>query len=170
MEKLGRLWTPWRAAYVTRSPEESDATSGKTECFLCLNPRLNEDEETLILHRGEESYLLLNLYPYSSGHLMVAPYVHGGDLLGLPEEAGQEMLSLVRRAVRALTEEYGPTGFNIGMNLGRPAGAGLLDHLHIHVVPRWEGDTNFMPIVSDTKVMPEALQQTYARLRPYFPA
>lgn len=170
MERLERLWTPWRAEYVTATPRTDEDTPAETECFFCENPQLNTDGETFILHRGETSYVLLNLYPYNTGHLMVAPYDHGGDLLALPEETSMEMLSLTRKGIQGLTEEYRPEGFNVGMNIGRPAGAGAPDHLHMHVVPRWTGDTNFMPITSGTKVLPETLQQTYARLRPHFSA
>ncbi|MGH2368813.1 MAG: HIT family protein, partial [Chloroflexota bacterium] len=121
-----------------------------------------------ILHRAELGFVLLNLYPYNSGHLMVAPYAHVGDLASLPPDVGHALFDLTQRAVAALQQEYRPDGFNVGLNLGRSAGAGLPDHLHVHVVPRWHGDTNFMPILAQTKVLPESLDQTWARLRPHF--
>ncbi|MFN8632783.1 MAG: HIT domain-containing protein [Chloroflexota bacterium] len=139
-------------------------------CFLCVKAAEDRDEENLILHRTEQAIVLLNLYPYNSGHLMVAPLQHTGELTALSSEVGGELLALTQVAVGALTAEYGPEGFNIGMNLGKVAGAGLPDHLHIHVVPRWNGDTNFMPITAQTKVLPESLDQTYRRLRPRFEA
>ena len=139
-------------------------------CFLCVKAAEDRDEDNLILHRTEQAIVLLNLYPYNSGHLMVAPLQHTGELTALSSEVGGELLALTQVAVGALTAEYGPEGFNIGMNLGKVAGAGLPDHLHIHVVPRWNGDTNFMPITAETKVLPESLDQTYRRLRPRFEA
>ena len=157
------LWTPWRRAFV-----EGATGSGSNECFLDAAPAANDDRATLILVRAEHTYALLNRYPYNSGHLMVAPYLHTGDLATLDPAIAQEMMRLTQRCVDALQQAYRPDGFNIGMNLGRPAGAGVPDHLHLHVVPRWTGDTNFMPIVGQTKVLPESLDQTYDRLEPLF--
>ncbi len=137
-------------------------------CFLCTKAAEDRDEESLIVHRTEAALVMLNLFPYNSGHLMVAPVSHGGDLALLPPEVGAELWRLTSLAVAVLEEEYRPDGFNVGMNLGRVAGAGVPDHLHIHIVPRWSGDTNFMPVTADTKVLPEALEQTYRRLRPRF--
>ena len=116
----------------------------------------------------EHSFVILNLYPYNSGHLMIAPYEHIGALEELPAETGAEMWALAQRSVGILKEAYGPDGFNLGMNIGRLAGAGVPGHLHLHVVPRWGGDTNFMAVVGETKLLPESLEQTYARLRPLF--
>jgi ATP adenylyltransferase len=124
----------------------------------------------LLLYRGRRAYVLLNLYPYNCGHLMVAPYAHGGDLVALAAADRADTFALVQAAVGVLRDVYRPDGFNVGMNLGQVAGAGVPDHLHVHVVPRWAGDTNFMPIVGDTKVLPESLAQTYDRLRPAFAA
>lgn len=159
---MERLWTPWRRAFVEGSDKRS------TECFLCEAPRAADDKETLILLRGNTVYVLLNLYPYNSGHLMVAPYRHTGDLPALEAEVASELMHITQRSVSALQQAYQPDAFNVGMNLGRAAGAGVPDHLHIHVVPRWNGDTNFMPIVAETKVLPESLNQTYERLKPFF--
>lgn len=137
-------------------------------CFLCRKAAEDRDEENLIVHRTERAFVMLNLFPYNTGHLMVATVNHGGDLALLSPEVGVELWRLTSLAVAVLEEEYRPDGFNVGMNLGRVAGAGVPDHLHIHIVPRWSGDTNFMPVTADTKVLPEALEQTYRRLRPRF--
>jgi ATP adenylyltransferase len=136
-------------------------------CIFCEKARLpvERDRESLVVLRGERNFVILNLYPYNSAHLMVVPYSHTADLPGLDGETAGEMMALAQRMVRAIGEEYGPEGFNLGMNLGRVAGAGVADHLHLHVVPRWAGDTNFMPVVGSTKVMPELLERTWERLR-----
>jgi ATP adenylyltransferase len=160
---MERLWTPWRRAFI-----EGATTNTATACFLCAKPAEHDDRANLILWRGERAYVLLNLYPYNSGHLMIAPYVHTGDLARLDASIAQDMMVLTQRSVGILQQAYRPEGFNIGMNLGKPAGAGVPDHLHTHVVPRWTGDTNFMPIVAETKVLPETLDQTYARLAPLY--
>lgn len=138
------------------------------DCFLCQKPSEQRDEENYILYRGATSYVLLNLYPYNSGHLMIAPYQHAGDLGTLSQAVAGELMSLTQRCVRILGDAYHPAGFNAGMNLGESAGAGEPGHLHMHVVPRWAGDTNFMPVLAGTKVLPEDLSQTYARLRGAF--
>lgn len=158
---MKRLWTPWRYKYVTEAIKQEG-------CFLCDKSQENRDEENLILHRGDSAFVLLNLYPYNSGHVMVAPYAHTGDMEELNHEAGSAMWQLTQRVVQVLKKEYQPDGFNIGLNLGNAAGAGLSEHLHIHIVPRWERDTNYMPVIGDTKVLPETLDKTYGRLRPYF--
>jgi ATP adenylyltransferase len=160
--RMDRLWTPWRMSYV--------GTGKPVGCIFCVKPAEDRDEEHLILGRTERAYVLLNLYPYNSGHLMVVPYLHTGDLATLPSDIGAEVLTLTQKALAALTDEYHPQGFNVGMNLGEVAGGSVSAHLHLHVVPRWGGDTNFMPITAETKVLPETLDQTYRRLRPYFDA
>jgi len=160
---MERLWTPWRRAFV-----EGATGNGSGECFLCIKPAEHNDRANLILTRGELAYVLLNLYPYNTGHMMIAPYLHTGDLATLAEPIAQELTRLTQRCVAVLQRAYRPEGFNVGMNLGRPGGAGVPDHLHVHVVPRWAGDTNFMPIVAETKVLPESLDQTYDRLEPFF--
>ncbi len=139
-------------------------------CFLCEKPRQGEakDVENLILYRGAKAFAILNLYPYNAGHLMIAPYAHTNDLVGLDAETSAELWELSRKAVAILTQEYQASGFNVGLNLGVAGGAGQADHLHVHVVPRWVGDTNFMAVTGDTKVLPEDLTRTYERLRPYF--
>ncbi len=137
-------------------------------CLFCRIKAEDRDEENLVLHRGEHALVMLNLYPYNSGHLMIAPYEHTGDLASLDPAIGADVLALTQRSVAHLTEEYGPHGYNVGMNLGDIAGAGVPGHLHVHVVPRWGGDTNFMPVVGETKVLPEMLADTYKKLRPAF--
>ena len=160
---MERLWTPWRRAFL-----EGAADNSSTGCFLCAAPATQDDRANLILKRAESVFVLLNLYPYNSGHLMVAPYAHTGDLVNLGASIAAELMHVTQRSVAALQRVYRPDAFNVGMNLGKAAGAGLPDHLHIHLVPRWSGDTNFMPVVSETKVLPETLDQTYERLEPYF--
>ncbi|MFP5224206.1 MAG: HIT family protein [Actinomycetota bacterium] len=159
---MERLWAPWRMRYIEGLAQPSD-------CFLCDYPRLpvEKDPETLILARGEKAFVILNLFPYNCGHMVVAPYEHQGIYEEVPAETHAEMAALTSRAIAALRAEYDPQGFNIGMNLGRVAGAGVPDHLHEHVVPRWGGDANFMTTVGETKTLPESLDQTYARLRPH---
>ncbi|MBX5492290.1 MAG: HIT domain-containing protein [Chloroflexi bacterium] len=164
---MERLWTPWRLAFIEQA---SKVDSHAVSCFLCDKPAepRQHDRRNLILYRGPHAYVLLNLYPYNPGHLMVAPYLHTGALPALDPPTVSELFALVQHAVGILEEAYRPDGFNVGMNLGRSAGAGVPDHLHVHVVPRWNGDTNFMPVLGETKVLPETLEQTYDRLRPYF--
>jgi len=137
-------------------------------CFLCEKPREDDDAGNLIVYRAERVYVVLNLYPYNSGHVLVAPYAHGGDLVALAPETAAALMAETQAVVGALQMEYQPDAFNIGMNLGRAAGAGVPDHLHIHVVPRWNGDTSFMPVTGETKVLPETLEQTYTRLAARF--
>ncbi|MPZ72833.1 MAG: HIT domain-containing protein [Nitriliruptorales bacterium] len=137
-------------------------------CPFCVLPRRGDDAAALILHRGRSVYAILNAYPYNPGHLMVVPYRHVAGLEELTEQEVREMAGLVQRSVRALRSASGPHAFNIGMNIGTLAGAGIAEHLHQHVVPRWSGDTNFMPVVGQTRVLPELLEETYARLAPAF--
>ena len=156
---MERLWTPWRLGYVTTASKESAG------CVFC--DALSGDRDApLIVFRGASCYVILNLYPYNNGHLMVVPRRHVGRLAGLSPDELTEMMGLTRSVEMALQELYQPHGFNMGLNLGKPAGAGVLDHLHMHVVPRWNGDTNFMTVVGDTRVLPEELTQTADRLRP----
>lgn len=149
-----------------RSSKEEDEDDG---CIFCTLPERGDDEKALILERGENGFVLLNRFPYNPGAIMVAPFRHTGpDLESLSPETASELQTLIGRAVHALTEEMQPHGFNIGMNVGQIAGAGFPDHLHWHVVPRWTGDTNFMPVVGQTRVLPELLEETYRHLRPRF--
>jgi ATP adenylyltransferase len=147
------LWAPWRIDYI-----RSEKSSG---CFLCDLIEGNNDRDNLLLYRGETCVALLNRYPYSSGHLMVAPRRHIAELNDLTSDEALELHRLTVRAVDVLRETMNPEGFNVGINLGAPAGAGLKDHLHRHIVPRWIGDTNFMPVLGGPRVMPEALTDTY---------
>jgi ATP adenylyltransferase len=158
---MERLWAPWRMIYIKKIEEEEG-------CIFCEKPKSNRDEENLILFRGERTFVLMNLYPYNSGHLMVAPYKHTGNLGDLSEVEGSELFRLIRLSIEVLKKVLKPDGFNVGLNLGRISGAGYEDHLHFHIVPRWNGDTNFMPIIADTKVIPEALEETYRALKPVF--
>ena len=155
---MERLWAPWRMQYI----EQGDKTQG---CIFCLLPPEEKDRENLILHRGKTGFVMLNSFPYNSGHLMVAPYKHVADMYDLADDELLEINHLVRYGVRLLTAAMQPDGFNLGVNLGRTAGAGIVDHIHWHIVPRWNGDTNFMPVIADTRVLPESLQATYDKLR-----
>jgi len=158
------LWAPWRLSYVSKP----DAASG---CIFCDKPRVDDPaarRDDLVLRVTEHASVIMNLFPYASGHLLVAPRKHTADYVGLDAHTSAELQAELQRAVRVLTRAFAPAGFNIGMNLGRPAGAGITDHLHWHVVPRWIGDTNFMPMLADTRVMPEHLAATYQRLLPLF--
>jgi ATP adenylyltransferase len=150
-------WTPWRMTYIQQ--EHAGA------CVLCQKPMEQDDARNLIVYRGQHCYALLNLYPYNNGHLMVAPYAHVADLEALDAAAAAEIMSVAQRCIRALRRAMSPHGFNLGMNLGQCAGAGIADHLHMHIVPRWSGDTNFMPLLAGTKLIPEMLEDTYAKVR-----
>jgi ATP adenylyltransferase len=151
-----RLWAPWRLEYIQGADEQPG-------CVFCRAAGL-ADEEGLVVHRGRRAFVLLNRFPYAGGHLMVAPYRHCGELGELADEEALELHRLAVAAVGVLAQVMGPQGYNLGWNLGRIAGAGIVDHVHEHVVPRWAGDTNFMPVLADVKVMPEALEATRARL------
>jgi len=156
-----RLWAPWRSVYVTTA----DKTPG---CVLCRARDGADGAERLLVHRTELSFVIMNLYPYNGGHVMVAPLRHVGTLSAATPEELADAMSLARRLEAAIQEIYHPDGLNVGMNLGRPAGAGVADHIHLHVVPRWTGDTNFMTVVGGTRVIPEDPVEACARLRPYF--
>jgi ATP adenylyltransferase len=151
------LWAPWRLEYITQADEQ-------TGCIFC------DADEELLVARGGHALVLLNKFPYASGHLMVAPARHVGDFGELTGDEALEIHRLAATGVGVLAEEYGPQGYNLGWNLGRVAGAGIVDHVHLHVVPRWLGDTNFMPVLADVRVMPEALAETRRRLRARWPA
>jgi ATP adenylyltransferase len=156
---MERLWAPWRMEYIGSAKEGEDQG-----CIFCEKPKEGDDEKALILARTELSFAMLNRYPYNSGHLMVAPFRHVGELEALTDEESLDLQRLMQRSIKALKEAMQPEGFNIGMNLGVVAGAGIPDHLHWHVVPRWTGDTNFMPVVGETKVLPELLERTWSQL------
>ncbi len=134
-------------------------------CIFCDKPRENRDKENYILYRAQTCFIMLNIYPYNSGHLMIAPYKHIPDLEGLENHELSELMLVTRKSIQILTNALKPDGFNIGINLGRVAGAGVEDHIHVHMVPRWNGDTNFMPTIGDTKIIPELLDATYEKLK-----
>jgi ATP adenylyltransferase len=157
---MKRIWAPWRIQYIEREKPKG--------CILCDKPNENRDAANYILFRGEKNFIMLNAYPYNPGHLMVSPYCHiatPGDLTGSERN---EHFELVTRGVRVLKEVFKCEGLNIGINLGRAAGAGIDDHFHSHIVPRWNGDTNFMPVLGDVKVINEALAETYQKLKGKF--
>jgi ATP adenylyltransferase len=158
---MERLWSPWRLSYVTGAAGEAEAGG----CIFC---ELRGRNEELVIHRGHLCFVILNLYPYNNGHVMVVPNRHVAELASTTPGERDELIELVRFTEMALGEGYHPHGINVGMNLGRPAGAGVLEHLHVHLVPRWNGDTNFMGVVGNTRVLPEDLSQSAARLRPIF--
>jgi ATP adenylyltransferase len=163
MAAMEHIWSPWRYRYI--------ATAGREEgCVFCRAQEPEKDEKNYVVHRGELNFVILNLFPYTSGHLMIVPYEHTASLASVSEATTTEMMSLAKRAQSALEAEYHPDGFNIGMNLGRSAGAGVADHLHLHVVPRWAGDANFVSVIGETRVLPEDLATTYGKLKKRFDA
>jgi ATP adenylyltransferase len=162
IDEVQRLWAPWRYGYVAG---DGDGIEG---CPFCVLPGRDDDRASLILHRGEHSYVILNAYPYNPGHLMVVPDEHTDDLGALEEPAAQEMWRLGRRSVAVLRERLRCNVVNLGMNLWRAGGAGIADHVHLHAVPRWGGDTNFISVVGATRVLPQALEEVYDVLAPGF--
>ena len=156
------LWAPWRLEYVGSADEQDD-------CIFCAAASSDDDEATLVVHRGAAATVVLNKFPYASGHFMVAPNRHCGDFGELTDEEALEIHRIAHRGIGALAQVYAPQGFNLGWNLGRIAGAGVVDHVHLHVVPRWAGDTNFMPVLADVKVIPEHLAETRRRLAEAWP-
>jgi ATP adenylyltransferase len=151
---MDRLWAPWRMEYIGKVDDGG-------ECIFCAKPQEGDDGKNHILHRADLAFVILNAFPYSNGHLMVAPYRHTGDLLDLTDDELAAMMQETRLCTRVLTAAMSPQGFNVGINIGRVAGAGIADHLHVHIVPRWSGDTNFMPVIGETKVLPQALSESY---------
>ena len=159
---MKQLWAPWRLEYVETADEENG-------CLFCAAAEAEDDEERLVVHRGPRAFVLLNKFPYTSGHLLVAPRRHIGAFADLDDDEALEIHRLAERSIAALAETYAPQGYNLGWNLGRIAGAGVVDHVHLHVVPRWAGDTNFMPVLADVKVIPEHLAESRRRLAERFP-
>lgn len=155
------LWAPWRMEYIL----SNDKAEG---CILCPGSDRSMDAERLILHVGEKSLVIMNKYPYINGHLLVAPNRHIGTMEDLADEEMLDLMNMVRASTDTLRKQMGPDGFNVGLNLGKVAGAGLEDHLHFHIVPRWHGDTNFMAVFGDVRVIPQHIRETYGELRPYF--
>ena len=158
---MEQLWAPWRLEYISSADE-------RAACIFCLAHE-GDDEDRLVVHRGERAFVLLNRFPYASGHLMVASYRHVGEFGELDDDEALEIHRLAEGGIAALSQVYGPQGYNLGWNLGRVAGAGVVDHVHLHVVPRWAGDTNFMPVLADVKVMPEHLAETRRKLAQQWP-
>jgi len=155
------LWAPWRMEYILSSEKEDG-------CILCPGEDRSRDDERLILHVGKRTMVIMNKYPYINGHLLVAPVRHVGGMEDLSEEEMLDLMTMVRTSIGVLRRHMNPDGFNVGLNLGRVAGAGLEDHLHFHVVPRWSGDTNFMAVFGDVRVIPQHIRETYGALRSYF--
>ncbi|MHC1631884.1 MAG: HIT family protein [Methanotrichaceae archaeon] len=154
---MNTLWAPWRLEYILGEKEEG--------CVFCRMVRENDDQKNLILHRGKYHFIVMNAYPYNNGHLMVVPYSHTSSLSGWDDEEKLEFFELADIAMKLLKNNMNPDGFNTGMNLGEAAGAGIADHLHLQIVPRWSGDTNFMTVLAETRVVPEHIQTTYDKLR-----
>jgi ATP adenylyltransferase len=155
-----RIWAPWRLPYVKDAAKDVEE-----ECIFCAKPAAGDDEANLIVHRGERCFVILNLFPYTNGHLMIAPYEHVPTLPDMDPETLAELMALAQRAMVALDEKYAPHGYNVGFNQGRVAGAGFEHHIHMHVVPRWGGDTNFMPVLADARVLPQSLEESYRTLK-----
>jgi ATP adenylyltransferase len=153
---MERLWAPWRLDYITQEKPLG--------CIFCEKPLLGDDRAAYIVHRGTHAYVMLNAFPYNNGHLMVVPYAHLAALEDLPPETLHEMMDLTQQCSRALNLVFTPDGLNAGFNLGTAAGAGIKDHIHLHVVPRWSGDTNFMPVIADVRVIPQSLDRAYELL------
>ena len=153
------IWSPWRYDYLASHGERRPA------CVFCVGEDSSRDAERLVVLRAEHNFVILNLFPYTSGHLMVAPYEHLSTIVDAKTAQLSEMMDLSKRAITALQKTYRPDGFNIGMNLGEAAGAGIREHFHLHVVPRWTGDANFISITGETRVLPEELSRTYERLK-----
>lgn len=154
---MEHIWAPWRMEFILNDKP--------SDCILCQKPAESDDEGNLILHRGQLNFVILNKFPYNPGHLMVAPYRHIATLEDMTDDELMDHFSIVRRCTRALRGIFNPAGFNIGINLGKVAGAGISDHAHTHIVPRWSGDTNFMPVLADVRVIPEGLASTFAKLK-----
>jgi ATP adenylyltransferase len=152
------LWTPWRYAYVSTAEKA-------TGCVFCNAVNAGDDEKVLIVHRGEYCFVILNAYPYTPGHVMVVPYAHLDELQKLPVAAAQEMMKLSQRMETVLRELYHPDGINLGMNIGKAAGAGIAGHIHMHVLPRWVADANFLSVIGETRILPEALEETWKRMK-----
>jgi ATP adenylyltransferase len=161
-EYMERLWAPWRMKYIKQAQRPA------IDCFLCKLSKENNDEANLILFRGKLNFVILNSYPYNPGHMMVVPYRQVADLQDLNDVELKEHFEIVRHCAGVLKETFNTEGFNIGINIGRAAGAGVVDHIHTHIVPRWLGDSNFMPVIGGTKVISEALTETYGKLKPNF--
>lgn len=161
---MERLWSPWRAKYIASGVDAQ--ANGCVFCAMAANPE--NDESNFVVHRATHAFIVLNLYPYITGHMLVIPYLHTSEFDTIAKEITDEMMDLTKRSQAVLREVYAPAGFNVGINLGAAAGAGITDHVHIHVLPRWSGDTNFMTTVAESRVIPEDLKTTYSKLKAKF--
>ena len=157
---MEQIWAPWRMKYIQMEKPRG--------CILCENTEQNNDAPNYILYRGDKNFVIMNSYPYNPGHLMIAPYRHIANLDELTNEELHEHFEIVSRSIKVLRQVFNPGGFNLGINMGKVAGVGIEDHFHTHIVPRWQGDTNFMPVISDVRVVPEALAETYEKLKGKF--
>ncbi len=157
---MKNIWAPWRKEFILSKKEEN--------CFFCEAIKDNQDRKNLVLYRGKECFCILNKYPYNNGHLMIVPKMHKDDLSKLNDSEMLELLTLSRDVKNILAKKLKPEGFNLGINFGKVAGAGVEDHIHLHIVPRWTGDTNFMPVIAETKVIPQSLDDLYLELKDYF--
>ena len=157
---MKQLWAPWRLEYILEGNPD--------ECIFCVKPTEDKDRDNLILFRGKQTFIIMNLYPYANGHLMIVPYQHAENFSGLSDKVLLELMRLTRKSEAVLKRLLSSQGFNIGINLGKAAGAGIDEHIHIHIVPRWTGDTNFMPVLAETKVIPQHIWVTYDLLMPFF--
>ena len=157
---MKNIWAPWRKEYIVGEKEKN--------CIFCKAFQDNQDQKNLVLYRGKECFCILNKYPYNNGHLMIAPKMHKGDLPELSDSEMLELLTMARDVINVLAQKMKPDGFNVGFNLGKDAGAGVEDHIHLHIVPRWNGDTNFMPVIADTKVISQSLDDLYMELKDCF--
>lgn len=163
---MDRLWSPWRYDYIAAGGTSESKTQGCVFCSIRDDP--DRDESNFVVFRGLHNFVVLNIYPYISGHTLIVPYEHVGNLDAAAKQTTDELMDLTKRCQTALRAAYQPAGFNLGMNLGKAAGAGIVDHIHIHILPRWEGDTNFMSTIGETRVIPEDLATTYQKLRARF--
>jgi ATP adenylyltransferase len=160
---MEHLWAPWRMAYIDSGGKQPEG------CIFCTKAAESNDEENLILYRAEHCFVLMNLFPYNNGHLMIAPYAHVPSIEALDPAILTDLMTTAQICLKALGEAMHPQGYNMGINQGTVAGAGIADHVHFHIVPRWNGDTNFMPVLADTKVMPDYLQNTYRQIKARLP-
>jgi len=159
-EQIKKMWAPWRMEYIRSIKQKG--------CIFCDKPAVDEDRDNLLLYRGEHACVLMNLYPYNNGHLMIAPYEHSHEMENLPVETLTEIMSLSQSCMKILRQEFNAEGFNLGLNEGAIAGAGIAEHIHFHIVPRWAGDTNFMPVTGHAKVLVQGLKESYDCLKPHF--